>query len=311
MGSPRCCGNLGWRNRPWTCLLQALQERQPGGNRPAGHDQRELDSGGKPFRLLQLSDPHLLGDPDGRHRGRQPLTEFRHGLAQARGQLPAAPDLLLISGDLCQDEGLSGYARLREALADWDSPLALLPGNHDHPALLAAALGRRATLAPAELRWGPWRILLLSSHRPAQLAGWLGASQLDWLAQCLSRSDGPVLVVLHHPPLPIGDPHFDAIGLRDAPALLELLARCPDLEAVLCGHVHQHWRGPLPGRPDVPLLACPSTLCAFPAVQPCPLGRPEDPGGRWLELEADGHWRQGLLRWSPALGKGAKAGRTD
>jgi Icc protein len=69
---------------------------------------------------------------------------------------------------------------------------------------------------------------------------------------------------------------------------------------VVFGHIHQHWQGQLPGRADVPLLGCPSTLCSFAAVQPCPLGRPEDPGGRLVELLAGGGIRQRLLRWSAA-----------
>jgi Icc protein len=52
----------------------------------------------------------------------------------------------------------------------------------------------------------------------------------------------------------------------------------------------------MPGREEVSLLACPSTLCGFGPVQPCPLGRADDPGGRWLELGAGG-LRQRLLRW--------------
>lgn len=260
----------------------------------------------RPLRVLQLSDPHLLAEGQGRYRGRRPLVQLRHGLEQALTQAGAPVDLLLISGDLCQDESLGGYVRLRELLAPLPLPVALLSGNHDHPALLRAALGRRAALGPAVLPLGPWRLVLLESHRPGRSEGWLGETQLDWLGRQLAAPGGPVLVAVHHPPLPIGDPLFDAIALADGPALLALLAGAPAVAAVVCGHLHQHWRGALPGRPDVPVLSCPSTLCSFPAVQPCPLGRPDDPGGRLLELGASGRWRQRLLRW-PALPAAAES----
>ncbi len=292
MGWLRCCGNLGCSYRQWLRLLRALQLGSDSGRYREVQPEAVL-------RLLQLSDPHLLQNGQALYRGRNPLDLLRHGLGRALERLPAAPDLLLISGDLCQDESLGGYIRLRELLAGLDLPVALLPGNHDHPVLLGAALARRAALAPAELWLGSWRLLLLSSHRPARTEGWLGPIQLAWLRRRLAGADGPVLLAVHHPPLPIGDPDFDAIGLHDAPLLLEALAACPHVAAVLCGHVHQHWQGSLPGRPEVPLLACPSTLCAFPAVQPCPLGRPDDPGGRLLELGTGGVWSQRLLRWSP------------
>ena len=48
------------------------------------------------------------------------------------------------------------------------------------------------------------------------------------------------------------------------------------------------------------LLGCPSTLIGYGPVQPCPLGRADNPGGRLLELGEEGEIRHRLLRW-PAL----------
>lgn len=255
-------------------------------------------------RILQLSDPHLLADPRGTYRDRAPLPLLRHGLAHAWAQAIAggrAPDLLLISGDLCQDESWGGYARLRDLLAGVAVPLALLAGNHDDATLLTAALVRRAVLAPALIPLGEWDLLLLDSHRPGCTEGWLGALQLEWLrsrlAERAGRSAVPLLVAVHHPPVPIGDAEFDRIALADAPALLAQLAAVPRLGGLVFGHVHQHWVGSLPGRPEVPLLGCPSTLCGFGPVQLCPLGRPHEPGGRILDLLPEGEIRQQLLRW--------------
>jgi Icc protein len=265
------------------------------------------------MRILQLSDPHLLADPAGRCHGRPAMPLLRQGLGQALAQLRGAddaPDLLLISGDLCQDESWGGYVRLGELLQECQQerplPVALLAGNHDHPALLRAALGRRAVIAPALMSCGPWRLLLLDSHRSGDVAGELGQAQLAWLERELAAlppgGETPLLVAVHHPPLPIGDAGMDAIRLRDGEALLALLRPVTALRGLVFGHVHQHWQGVLPGRPDVPLLGCPSTLCSFGPVQPCPLGRPGDPGGRWLDLGAVGLLRQRLLRWAPACG---------
>ena len=227
-------------------------------------------------------------------------------LEQAWQQLESAgqrPDQLLISGDLCQDESWGGYVRLGELLAA--SPLADLPapwllsGNHDHGLRLRAALGRRAVIAPAEILCDGWQVLLLDSQLPGRLDGQLGARQWAWLERALLASDRPLLVALHHPPVAIGDPLLDGIALGEGAALLERLRACGRLRGVLFGHVHQHWQGQLPGQPEVPLLACPSTLCSFPAVQPCPLGRADDPGARLLELTPAGEIRHQLLRWSP------------
>jgi Icc protein len=258
------------------------------------------------MRLLQLSDTHLLADPRSRYRQRFPQRLLEAALLQAAD---LDHDLLVISGDLCQDETWQGYARLRDLLAAsgrWgpqQTPVALLPGNHDHPGLLRAALGRQSTIAPALLSLAGCRVLLLDSHRAGCTGGWLGARQLSWLSGLLGADPlTPTLVVVHHPPLAIGDREMDRIGLQDGAELLERLAGVPGLRAVLFGHVHQHWQGWLPGRPEglepVPVLGCPSTLCPFGPVQPCPLDRAADPGGRWLRLDPAEGLQQRLLRWS-------------
>jgi Icc protein len=257
------------------------------------------------MRLLQLSDPHLLADPAGLVRGRPPLAQLRQALRRAAALLEDPPDLLLISGDLCHDESWGGYVRLRELLEPLAWPVALLAGNHDHPQLLRAALGRRAGLAPRCMELGGVVVLLLDSHRPGWVGGWLGERQLAWIAgQLAELGDRPLVVAVHHPPGPIGDPGLDGIALADGEALLALLRPIAGLQAVLFGHVHQHWQAPLPGRPvALPpawLLGCPSTLCGFGPVQPCPLGRPNDSGGRLLELAPGRPLRQQLLRW-PAV----------
>jgi Icc protein len=117
------------------------------------------------------------------------------------------------------------------------------------------------------------------------------------LAAKLAERPRPLLVAVHHPPLPISDPLMDTMLLEDREPLLAALAPLPQLRGLVFGHIHQHWQGCFPGRPEVPLLGCPSTLKAFDPVQPCPLGLPGAAGGRLLELAPDGRFGQRLLRW--------------
>ena len=235
--------------------------------------------------LLQLSDPHLLADPQGRHRGVAARPALQQALSQGLAQCPKPPDLLLISGDLCQDESWLGYVALRDLLHGLPLPVALLPGNHDHPQLLRSCLGRSAHVAPALISIGDWQLLLLDSHCAGQTRGRLAPTQLQWADALLQSGTGPVVVAVHHPL-----DHFDP-----ATDWFERLAQSRRLKLALAGHIHQHRQTSCAG---VALLGCPSTLAQFTATQPCPLGRADDPGGRWLELQPDGSWRDALLRWS-------------
>ena len=86
------------------------------------------------MRILHLSDPHLVAADQGLVRGRPALAHFERAL-QVGGALN--PDLVLVTGDLCQDESWGGYARLRRVLSQLvRCPVALLPANHNHPLLL-------------------------------------------------------------------------------------------------------------------------------------------------------------------------------
>ena len=61
------------------------------------------------MRILQLSDPHLVAADQGLVRGRPALAHFERAL-QLGGALN--PDLMLVTGDLCQDESWGGNAGL-------------------------------------------------------------------------------------------------------------------------------------------------------------------------------------------------------
>ena len=128
------------------------------------------------MRILQLSDPHLEAADQGLVRRLPATAQFERAL-----QVGSAmnPDLVLVTGDLCQDESWGGYVRLRRALSQIvRCQIALLPGNHDHPLLLDAVLGRTCATAPADLLVRGVRLLLLSSHRVGSAAGALGSLQL-------------------------------------------------------------------------------------------------------------------------------------
>ena len=89
------------------------------------------------MRLLQLSDLHLHADPSGDLRGTVTRDTLRRCIDAALAEGPY--DGILVSGDIVHDEP-EGYRHLRDLLAGTDIPVMCLPGNHDDPAALQAAL---------------------------------------------------------------------------------------------------------------------------------------------------------------------------
>ena len=162
-------------------------------------------------------------------------------------RLTPRPDLVLATGDLV-DTGSDGeYATLRAILAGLDLPLYLLPGNHDDRDGMRRAFPDAAYL-PSDgmflqyaLEDFPLRILALDSLEPGHGHGRLCPARLDWLAATLAaRPQAPTLVALHHPPFATGIAFMDRLGLIEGGERFRaIIADHPQVERVLCGHLHR------------------------------------------------------------------------
>jgi len=237
--------------------------------------------------VAQLTDPHLLADPRERYRGVDSYAQFQTCL---RAVCRADPDLILLTGDLGQDETWAAYGRLRDQLATCDIPALVMAGNHDQPHLLRSCLRRHASVAPCGVAVGNWLVVGLNSHVAGCMGGRLSAAQLDWLASTLRTHPGPCLVTLHHPPTVIGSPRMDPIALETPEHLLSLVQDFSQVKGVVFGHVHQAWQHQTP----LPLMACPSTAMQISPAQPSPY--PDAPGWRLLRLEANGQLHSQVMR---------------
>jgi 3',5'-cyclic-AMP phosphodiesterase len=242
------------------------------------------------LRLVQFTDPHLYGDPAGKLRGVCTLPALRAAVSHATRR-HAPWDALLITGDLVQDDA-TGYARFVEVFGDSPVPVYCIPGNHDDPAPMTAALARAPFQVGGEVLAGHWLIVLLDTYLQGSANGRLSETTLATLERSLSEHPGRhALICLHHHPVDMGSRWLDQVGLENGAELLAVLDRHPQVRAVLWGHVHQEldtWRG------QVRLLATPSTCAQF---KPHADGFAIDarpPGYRWLHLRDDGTLHTGV-----------------
>ncbi|WP_051267466.1 metallophosphoesterase family protein [Nakamurella lactea] len=94
------------------------------------------------------------------------------------------------------------------------------------------------------------RFLLLDSSIPGEFAGRLDPDSLVWLADQLEHPVGvPTLVALHHPPMHLGHPVIDTLGLQNPLPLRDALIGNVDLVATLVGHTHAATAATFAGRP--------------------------------------------------------------
>lgn len=242
-----------------------------------------------PAHVLHITDTHLFAARDGRLLNMNTYDSLTAVLAAAGRP---APDAVLATGDLAQDGTAAAYAHLTEALAtfaaacDRPPPVYWLPGNHDEPSVMRAALVHPPLRPEREAVIGNWYVILLDSTVPGEVGGRLSDDELARLDAGLARcADRPALVCLHHNPVAVGAQWMDDIGLANAAAFFETLDRHAHVRAVLWGHVHQEIDVE---RRGVRLLASPSTCIQF-KPQTAEFGiDARAPGYRRLRLYPDG-----------------------
>jgi Icc protein len=237
------------------------------------------------MRLIQFSDTHLFARPDDALRGVKTWHTLNACLARAKEwHFPA--DALLLSGDLVQDEP-AGYDAIRTSFGTLGVPVLTIPGNHDVPDKLRQALGNPPFQVGGTYPLGDWLVVLLSSWFVGSVdgEGRLGDEELARLESALRRhAPRPALVCLHHPALPM-DGSIDELGLTDAAALLEIVARYDSVRAVAWGHAHQAldvYRG------ATRFMCAPSTCLQFRPRTPRLEVDARPPGYRVVDLHADG-----------------------
>ena len=238
-----------------------------------------------PLLVAQLTDTHLFANEHGEMFGVRTAQSLRAVLEEVKPLQPQ-PNLLLLTGDLSQDETLDSYIHLREVISSLDIPAYWLPGNHDTPSLMEQILETTPISPEKSLQVGNWNVLLLNSAVPECVYGKLSSESLAWLEEQLQqKSEQPTLVALHHPPVAIASTWMDEINLRNPEDLYVILDRHPQVKVVLFGHIHQEFDT---YRNAIRYLGTPSTCVQFqPQSREFAIDELQ-PGFRLLTLYADG-----------------------
>lgn len=240
------------------------------------------------MRVIQLSDTHIFAHGDGDLRGMNTAASLRKVIALAQA---LEPDLVIVTGDLSQDETPESYTHIQHLFAPLAVPVHYLVGNHDSGSAIQQAWGDAAITQSRILVQDGWQLLLLNSTVAGKVWGELSAATLNWLDATLHASPLPALVALHHPPI-VPDPDWMGEVLTNSDALYQVVDRHPQTRLVIAGHVHQpiHYQ-----RGNVAYLTAPSTCLQYDQPKDSPLTW-HRPGLRWLELYPDGSWVTRIVR---------------
>ncbi|HDZ45576.1 hypothetical protein LCGC14_0096870 [marine sediment metagenome] len=212
----------------------------------AEHDSTQAQYVAAPKCLIaQISDPHIKAGGKLSYRQVDTANALRQAI-RTLNQLAPRPDLVLISGDLVDFGHPEEYATFKQILAELTLPVYLIPGNHDDRQHLRAAFPEHRYLFQHTdyLQWEvndyPVRIIGLDSSVPGKPHGELCSTSLRWLDATLAEQpEKPTLVMVHHHPFVSGIDHMDRQPLQHANTLAEVIRKHPQVERVLCGHLHR------------------------------------------------------------------------
>jgi len=195
--------------------------------------------------LVQLTDTHIR-EPGRLAYGRINTAPYLAQAVKSVLALRQPADAVVITGDLSDFGREAEYSHLQELLAPLTMPVYLLPGNHDERQQLRRSFPAHSYLGQDgyvqySVQVGALRLITLDTVDTGHPHGRLCTARLAWLADELERWRGqPVVVAMHHPPFQTLIGHMDKIGLLEGAAALEaLITRHPNVERVICGHLHR------------------------------------------------------------------------
>jgi 3',5'-cyclic-AMP phosphodiesterase len=205
------------------------------------------------MRFVHIADTHVARSPDFVNHGHAPLANLR-ALVDAINALRFPIDFVLHTGDLVEDRSEAAYRLARRELSRLRLPIYYVAGNHDDADILQGVMLDRAPAGP-RFDYGMTidgvRVAVLDSRGPHDPEGTLTDEQLSRLRALCELDGKPLVIAIHHPPLPMDSLWLDhgwatADGgspnmlLDRGPEFLEAIAGARDrIRGVFFGHIHR------------------------------------------------------------------------
>lgn len=233
-------------------------------------------------RLLQLTDSHLLENPNKTFAGVVPYKSLQAVIQHVTEKQKF--DVVVSTGDIAQEGTPSTYQQYFESVDQLNTPHFYIRGNHDGTSHFPSQQDKNDFEI---ILIENWCIILLNSQVDAHIYGDLTQSQLEELNLLLEKyKTYHVLLALHHHTFAVGCAWLDQHILKNADEFLACITPHLNVKAVICGHVHQDSSFT---HQHIKFLSSPSTFVQF---------KPQSdefrldtlpPGYRMLYLHPDGY----------------------
>lgn len=232
------------------------------------------------YRLVQITDCHLLQSADGYYQRVQPAKHLAAIILQLQTE---QPDAVILTGDLTQDHSEASYQLLAELMQGLTCPVFITPGNHDDETMLRQLCVASPFCIEQSLQLNGWQLLLLNTKGPSP-AGVFPASQRQWLVQqCRDSTEANIWLFCHHHPAPLNC-FIDKHAQQDGAALWQSIKAEPRIRGIAHGHAHYAYQRLEQG---VNVIGCPASSVQF---LPLPHWQTVNDGPQWCDwfFSADG-----------------------
>ncbi|MDB2590120.1 metallophosphoesterase [Candidatus Thioglobus sp.] len=204
-------------------------------------------------KLIQISDCHIddqrLAMGVDSQKNLQSIIEYIQTVKS---------DALLISGDLTHHGTLNSYRILKKILSPIKRSIFVIKGNHDDAENLGQVFKDNLFKT---FRLDNWEVISIDSVQTGKTSGLASeAALLELDDTCLNSNADHVMVVLHHPIVPMNSSWDDELSLENSQDLFKVLDKHSKIRSIVFGHAHEASEFFRLGKR---IISCPSTALQF------------------------------------------------
>ncbi len=201
--------------------------------------------------IVQISDLHIT-TPSKKAYGVASTGDNLSLCVDHINQLKPQPDLVLVTGDICNENSFDELINAKNLLDELNYPYYVMPGNHDTRNDLTAVFGtvhcpvsfeenNPSSFISYIIDYKALRMIAIDSTIKGKSGGELCKNRLAWLKDQLDKEQNkPTIIIMHHPPIKLGVFETDMDIFIGTEKLGKLLNNYSNIKAILSGHIHRH-----------------------------------------------------------------------